>query len=181
MKVEIALQEIDDFLAKSIFPNAISFFGGEPLLAFPLIQEIVHYSEEVAQKLGKTLVFGLTTNGTLFNIDILHFLLKHNFRVIISLDGPREVHNLYRKFAFSENSSFDQIIKYFDFFQKYASEGHFACTATLAPPIHFKERNHFFRDIYETLPLISCNFLRKTYQCPSKPHSCSIYFNRYQI
>jgi uncharacterized protein len=74
----------------------VDFFGGEPLLNFTLIQELVGYGQEQALRLGKEIKFTLTTNGTLLTPDILSFLEQEEISVVFSLDGRPEVHDRMR-------------------------------------------------------------------------------------
>lgn len=71
----------------------ISFYGGEPLLNFPFIKEIVEYTKNNEWSHG-IVSFGMTTNGLLIN-KYLDFLVENNFLLSISLDG-NEVNNAYR-------------------------------------------------------------------------------------
>jgi uncharacterized protein len=78
----------------------ISFYGGEPLLNFKFISEIVDYSKEIEKQTNIKFEFNMTTNGTLLlsNID---FFVKNNFQIAISLDGD-EYSNQYRIFKNNE-------------------------------------------------------------------------------
>ena len=82
--------------------GGVSFYGGEPLLEFELIKQVVDYTEKEANLLGKEIVFTITTNGTLLDDEKIHFFVKHNFVVLISIDGPKESHDRYRIFAGKE-------------------------------------------------------------------------------
>ena len=86
----------------------VSFYGGEPLLAFDLIKKCVAYAKENIQ--GKELHFNMTTNGTLFTTEIMDFLVENNFQLLISLDGDRESHDANRVFK-SGKGSFDLIMQ----------------------------------------------------------------------
>ena len=67
---------------------SISFYGGEPLLQFPLVQRVIQYSK--ARFVGKKLTFNMTTNGTLLTDDIIRYLAEHEVSLMISIDGPRK-------------------------------------------------------------------------------------------
>jgi len=76
----------------------IGFYGGEPLLNFPVIEKSVFYSKELLDRKkanikNAQLGFGMTTNGLLLDKNILNFLIKNDFQVTFSLDGPEEVHD----------------------------------------------------------------------------------------
>lgn len=87
---------------------SIAFYGGEPLLEFPLIQKCVAYSEERVK--DKNLKFYITTNGTLLTDKEISFFVEHNFVLTISLDGKKEEHDINRKFR-NGKGSFDLIIQ----------------------------------------------------------------------
>lgn len=70
----------------------ITFFGGEPLLNYEVIYELVEFI-----RLNKIRAkFGITTNGTLLNDEIIEFLIKNNFSITISFDGPLKIQNRNR-------------------------------------------------------------------------------------
>ncbi|MDR2409133.1 MAG: radical SAM protein [Bacteroidales bacterium] len=90
----------------------IGFYGGEPLIEFNLLRELVLFTEDYCKQNGrKKPSFSLTTNGTLLNDKIIHFFVKHNVRVLISIDADRVSHNTYRIFRNSGMGSFDTIEK----------------------------------------------------------------------
>lgn len=118
MPWEIAKRSIDFLLGHSMDTEnpTIGFYGGEPLLNFKLIKKAVNYALEQFE--GKKVDFGMTTNGTLFNDEILEFLEKNRFHLLISLDGPRHIHDSNRVFAINGKGTFDTIIKNIDYIKK---------------------------------------------------------------
>lgn len=96
MPFKIAKKAIDQYLdnSKNAKYHAITFYGGEPLLNFSLIKKCVDYIE--SKKAKKEISFGMTTNGTMLTANIIKYLIKKNFNLIISLDGPQHVHDRYR-------------------------------------------------------------------------------------
>ena len=87
-------------------PFAISFYGGEPLMNFNVIKEIVEYTDNLRFKNHKV-HFTMTTNATML-AKHAEFLKTHNFKLLISLDGNR-MHSAYRKTAMGEES-FDLVM-----------------------------------------------------------------------
>lgn len=77
----------------------ISFFGGEPLLNFPLIEKVVSYARLAAGKRGKKITFALTTNASLLTDRRIAFLQKENISPIISFDGSAEIQDRQRPFT----------------------------------------------------------------------------------
>lgn len=72
----------------------LSFYGGEPLLNIPFIESIVEYAMDCLVNEGIKVTFTMTTNGILLDRHI-DFLVKHNFKILVSLDG-NEYNNSYR-------------------------------------------------------------------------------------
>ncbi|MCX7921765.1 MAG: Cys-rich peptide radical SAM maturase CcpM [Clostridia bacterium] len=87
----------------------IGFYGGEPLLRFDLIKECIEYSIEQAE--GKELGFNITTNATLLNEEIIEYFEKYKVNLMISLDGPKHVHNKNRVFEGNNKGTFEAVIK----------------------------------------------------------------------
>jgi uncharacterized protein len=73
----------------------ISFFGGEPLLRFDVIREVVAEAERICEKPR----FHVTTNGVLLDDEKACFFAEHGFSFIVSLDGPPDIHNYNRPLA----------------------------------------------------------------------------------
>lgn len=109
MNFETARKGINYILEHSKELNSIyiSFYGGEPLLAFDLIKQCVKYINDSVE--GKEIKYGMTTNGTLFNDKNIKFLVENNFSIMVSLDGNKEMHNINRKFSNGEGS-FDVVM-----------------------------------------------------------------------
>ena len=111
MSVDIAKKSVD-FLKKhscEIKNIRIGFYGGEPLLNFPMIKEVVEYSRKIMPE--KDISFYLTTNATLLNEAMLSFFVENNFQIAISLDGPENVHDKYRRFAINGKGTHAQVIR----------------------------------------------------------------------
>src|SRR5450759_2048100 len=87
----------------------IEFQGGEPLLNYEIIKEVVIYAEKINKKKQKHLSFVICTNLTLINEEILEFFKKHNVIISTSLDGPKMVHDSCRIMR-SGGSSYDTVI-----------------------------------------------------------------------
>jgi uncharacterized protein len=87
---------------------SVVFFGGEPLLRFPLLRAAVAEARAMARARGKGVSFSLTTNGTLVTREIAAFLRENGVSVCVSIDGPREVHDLNRPYA-SGRGSYDDV------------------------------------------------------------------------
>ena len=100
MRPEVARQAVDWVLdrCRSVGRSHINFFGGEPLLNFPLIKEVVRYARLKAEEVGVVVTFGITTNGTLMNDEVVRFFDEEDIEVMVSLDGPKQDESGLRMF-----------------------------------------------------------------------------------
>lgn len=86
----------------------IGFYGGEPLLNFNFIKDTLQYSQKSFP--GWKLRYTVTTNGTIYSPEIVDFLVKHDFMVLVSLDGPKESNDSKRIFK-NGTGTYDAIIE----------------------------------------------------------------------
>ncbi len=105
----IARQAIDYCFerAGSAKQVSITFFGGEPLLNKPVLKQAIAYSQQLGQERGKQVGYSMTTNATLLDDEIISLIKRYNFGLMISLDGPQEVHDHMRPMA-DGGGSFDE-------------------------------------------------------------------------
>jgi uncharacterized protein len=89
---------------------SVTFFGGEPLLRFPLIRTAVGEARRMALERGKQVSFSITTNGTLLTPEIAGFLKENGISVCLSIDGPREIHDRNRPYA-SGRGSYEDVAR----------------------------------------------------------------------
>jgi uncharacterized protein len=75
----------------------VDFFGGEPLMNFDAVRQIVLYAREAEKKPGKNIRFTITTNGLLLDDEARAFINEHFYNAVISLDGRRETNDRVRK------------------------------------------------------------------------------------
>jgi uncharacterized protein len=75
----------------------IDFFGGEPLMNFGVVKELVRYGRERERDCGKRIRFTITTNGLLLNDENTAFINEHMDNVILSIDGRPEVNDRMRR------------------------------------------------------------------------------------
>ncbi|MBU0971315.1 MAG: radical SAM protein [Proteobacteria bacterium] len=96
MSFETARQAVDFFLAhsKKAEHRFISFYGGEPTLNMPIVRKIVEYTR---CKCGSSVSFNMTTNGYNLPEETLKFLVDQNFLIVVSVDGPADQHDKYRR------------------------------------------------------------------------------------
>jgi len=108
MSAETARKGIDLALRRSGKRAHVVFFGGEPALRLGLVSEAATYARAEARRIGKTVTFEISTNGTLIGEDFLALVRRFGLLVAVSLDGPKEVHDVHRKAA-DGRGSFDLI------------------------------------------------------------------------
>lgn len=96
----------------------IDFIGGEPLLSFDLIKQLIMYIENKNRQYHYTLVFSTTTNATKLNCKIMDFLIQKKFNLKISIDGPKAINDTNR-IMLNGKSCYDTIIKKIPLLKKY--------------------------------------------------------------
>lgn len=101
MDLETAKASVDFLLQESGDRRSIhiTFFGGETLMNFPLLKQVVTYANERAAEQGRHIDFSLTTNATLLTPAIIRFLSDNHIGVTVSMDGPKEMHDALRVFS----------------------------------------------------------------------------------
>ncbi len=93
--------------AKKLQEISIGFYGGEPLCAFEQLKTAVLYAQKISK--AKKLSFNITTNATLIDKEKAEFLRDYGFSVLVSIDGPKHMHNAYRIYADGTGSYSDTI------------------------------------------------------------------------
>lgn len=90
----------------------VDFFGGEPLMNFDLVKELVQYGRSLEKDHNKHFRFTITTNGVLLDRDKMDFINEHMDNVVLSLDGRKETNDNMRK-TISGEGSYDIILPKF--------------------------------------------------------------------
>jgi uncharacterized protein len=101
MAWETAKSSVDYLFAESQGRKSvhITFFGGETLMNFPLLKQVVAYARTRAQELKVNIDFSLTTNATLLSPTIIEYLAENAIGVTVSMDGPKEMQDKFRVFS----------------------------------------------------------------------------------
>mgnify|MGYP004630667157 FL=1 len=103
----------------------IDFFGGEPLMNWEVVKQLVEYGREQEKLHGKNIRFTLTTNGVLLNDEVIDFCNKEMHNVVLSLDGRPEVHNRFRK-DYGGVGSYEKILPNFlNFLKKRGNKSYY--------------------------------------------------------
>ena len=101
MAWETAKSSVDYLFAESQGRKSvhITFFGGETLMNFPLLKQVVAYARSRAEELKVNIDFSLTTNATLLSPTIIEYLAENAIGVTVSMDGPKEMQDKFRVFS----------------------------------------------------------------------------------
>ena len=93
----------------------VDFFGGEPLMNFDVVKQLVAYARSIEKEHNKNFRFTLTTNGLLVDDDVIEWANRECANVVLSLDGRKEIHDAYRV-DYAGNGSWDRIVPKFQKF-----------------------------------------------------------------
>ena len=103
----------------------VDFFGGEPLMNWDVVKQLVAYAREQEKIHNKNFRFTLTTNGMLIDDDVIEFSNKEMSNVVLSLDGRKEVHDRLRK-DYTGKGSYDIIVpKFKEFVERRGNKSYY--------------------------------------------------------
>lgn len=103
-----------DFLIRASGPRKnldMDFFGGEPLMNWPVVVALTHYAEEAGLKAGKNIRLTLTTNAVLLDEEKTAFINQHMKNTVLSIDGRPHVHDRMRPDA-GGKGSYERVMKH---------------------------------------------------------------------
>ena len=114
MSFEVGKQALDFLIANSGTRRnlEVDFFGGEPLMNFQVVKDLVAYARSIEKEHHKNFRFTLTTNGLLIDDDVIDFANREMSNVVLSLDGRKEIHDRYRV-DYAGNGSWERIVPKF--------------------------------------------------------------------
>lgn len=194
MPVDIALKALEFFVQHTSpeSPNlrtpAITFYGGDPLLNFDLLKEIIERAK--ARVHPHSYTYSFTTNLTHLEDETLFFLVENGIRLLISLDGPKHIHDRYRVFQ-NGTGTFATVMANLNRIKAYSSEYFMNClsfASVLAPPydfdtiIEFFYQQEFFTPFHDRIkigfvdPIDTTFFVR--YHLEAEQEKQSEYLNR---
>lgn len=125
----------------------VDFFGGEPLMNWDVVKQLVAYARSREKDCNKNFRFTLTTNGVLLDDEVMDFANREMHNVVLSLDGRREVHDRLRK-TYAGEGSYDLIVPKFQRFVQKRGDGEYYIRGT------FTHSNvDFTNDLYHMLDL----------------------------
>ena len=125
----------------------VDFFGGEPLMNFDVVKQLVAYARSIEKEKGKNFRFTLTTNGLLIDDDVIDFANRECANVVLSLDGRKEVHDRYRV-DYAGNGSWERIVPKFQKLVEARGHKNYYMRGTFT-----HENPDFLEDIKEMLDL----------------------------
>ena len=140
----------------------IGFYGGEPLLEKELLIKMIEYAENYVQpKIKDKIIFVISSNGTLFDVEFVDKIIDKNLFTMLSIDGPESEHDKERKFA-NNKGSFSQILnnlenikkKYPDFIKE-----RIAIQGVISEKYNYKKISSFFNTFDVPLSRLS-NYAR---------------------
>ena len=114
MSFEVGKQALDFLMDNSGTRHnlEVDFFGGEPLMNWDVVKQLVAYARSVEKERGKNFRFTLTTNGVLIDDDVIDFANKEMSNVVLSLDGRKEIHDATRV-DYAGHGSYEKIVPKF--------------------------------------------------------------------
>jgi len=119
MSFEVGKQALDFLVANSGTRTnlEVDFFGGEPLMNWDVVKQLVEYGRSIEKEKHKNFRFTVTTNGVLIDDDVIDFCNKEVSNVVLSLDGRKEIHDRLRV-DYKGEGSYDTIVPKFQKFVK---------------------------------------------------------------
>jgi uncharacterized protein len=127
MSFETGRRAIDFLMEKSESQKNldVDFFGGEPLLNWGVVKDLVNYARKIEQGSGKRFRFTLTTNGLLVDDDVIDFANREMHTVVLSLDGRPHVNDALRKLPDGGGSYSDVVPKFKNFVEARRGKGYY--------------------------------------------------------
>ncbi len=149
MSLEVGKRALDFLIENSGTRRnlEVDFFGGEPLMNWDVVKELVAYAREQEKIHNKNFRFTLTTNGMLIDDEVIEFSNKEMSNVVLSLDGRKEIHDL-KRVDYAGNGSYERIVPKFQKFVKERGDKSYYMRGT------FTHANpDFTKDIFHMLDL----------------------------
>lgn len=182
MSFEVGKRAIDFLIEHSGTRHnlEVDFFGGEPLMNWEVVKQIVAYARSQEQQHDKNFRFTLTTNGVLIDDEVIAYCNREMQNVVLSLDGRKEVHDRLRK-NYAGEGSYDLIVPKFQKFVKARGDKSYYIRGTFT-----HENTDFTEDILHMADLGFRELSMEPVVCaPSDPHALTeedlpILFQQYE-
>ena len=159
----------------------VDFFGGEPLMNFDVVKQLVAYARSIEKEAGKNFRFTLTTNGMLIDDDVIEFANKEMHNVVLSLDGRKEVHDKLRR-TVGGHGSYDVIVPKFQKFVQSRNNTGYYVRGT-----YTHDNIDFTKDIFHMADLGFTELSMEPVVCdPKEPYALTeadlpVLFEQYEI
>lgn len=149
MSFEVGKKALDFLIANSGNRRnlEVDFFGGEPLMNWEVVKQLVRYGREQEQLHNKKFRFTLTTNGVLLNDEVMEFCNQEMANVVLSLDGRKSVNDRMRPFR-NGSGSYDLIVpKFLRFAEKRGEKDYYVRGTFTRYNLDFAEDVLHFADL----------------------------------
>ena len=149
MTEEVGRKAIDFILDRSGNRKnlEVDFFGGEPLMDFELVKNLVDYGHKKAAEKGKNFRFTITTNGVLLDDETIDYINEHMHNVVLSLDGRKEVNDSLRR-TLNDKGSYDVIVpKYQKLIEGRGDKAYYVRGTFTKKNLDFSEDVKHFKDL----------------------------------
>ncbi len=161
MEWETAKKALDFAALHSQEKLAVGFYGGEPLLRFQFIKDCIEYANKIMP--GKDITYSMTTNLTLVTDEIAQYLASlDDCSLLVSLDGPEEIHNKFRVNMNGHGSFGDSLIGLEKLVTAFGNRAE-ACIAinTVVCPPYNKEKLDRIESFFSSLKWLPMNIVRR--------------------
>ena len=183
MSFEVGKQALDFLIANSGSRRnlEVDFFGGEPLMDWEVVKQLVNYARSVEKEHNKNFRFTLTTNGLLVDDDVIEFANKEMHNVVLSLDGRKEVHDRLRR-TVGGHGSYDVIVPKFQKFVQSRNNTGYYVRGT-----YTHDNIDFTKDIFHMADLGFTELSMEPIVCdPKEPYALTeadlpVLFEQYEI
>lgn len=119
MPIDIAIRAVDFLLSQSDYKHyGLTLFGGEPLLNLSAIYAIFEYCDKIEKDKNRHFNYSITTNATLLTEDIISEFVKRDLSILISIDGPKHIHDKNRVYK-NGSGTFDDILNKLSILKKF--------------------------------------------------------------
>ena len=154
MKDSLLEEFIRQYIEAQTVPEVMfTWHGGEPLmLSISFFQKVLKWQQYYAQ--GRRISNCLQTNGTLLTDEWCRFFADNHFLIGISIDGPKDQHDVYRR-NYADAPSFDRVMHGLELLNRYGVEWNALATVNAANVLEPRRFYEFFRSI-------DCRFLQFT-------------------
>ena len=151
MSWDIAKKAIDFAIAHSSETEImeIGFYGGEPLINFKVIKETIEYCNMILTNMKFN--YSLTTNLSLMNKEILDFFVSNKVDILVSLDGPQNIHDSHRFFEKDGSETYNKVIEKLNFIKENYNNyfvKHIKFNSVIMPNDNISDVEMYFKNLF---------------------------------